>query len=212
MVKKANPADTSSNSYKKSIADGFIGFGFVLGSSNKGAAVNLGESREFIVGLGFGRRWIKWNGIGIDLYYKNTNYYLAQDSGKILPNNILHIAEKVTFDNFGGLAFDRFYFGSFFLDGGFYFDYTFFTKHVTWDNFAGSYGSSTTKITEKQLVFTNKFNYGLTFRIGKITGISFYFNYRLTNLFKSYTPANSSTQITYPELPIYVVGVVLAGH
>lgn len=210
---KKTPAapDTSKDSYEKLLTDGFIGFGFVLGSSNPGATVSLGESREFVVGIGVGYKFVKWNGIGIDGYYKSTDFFLAQDSTKVLPNNQLHKSEKISFDNFGALAFDRFYIGKFFFDGGFYFDWTFYTKHIMWDTYSFSYGS-TTKTIEKQLSFTNATNYGLTFRIGKTEGISLYFNYRLSTLFKSFTPSGTSTAVLYPELPTYVLGIVLAGH
>lgn len=198
--------DTSQNSYDKNITDAFIGFGFVVGKSNKGAQVNYGESREFIVGLGGGRRFVKWNGIGGDLYYKSTGFFLAQDSTKILPNNNLHSSEKVSFDNFGGLVYDRFYFGTIFFDGGFYYDWTFYTKHITWDTFSFSYGK-VTKTLEKQLNFTNSTNYGLTFRLGSTKGVAFYFNYRLSKVFKT-----SPQGINYPELPPYVIGITVRGQ
>lgn len=203
--------DTSANYYDKIAGDGFIGFGFVLGNSNKGAKINYGESREFIVGLGVGYRFVKCNAIGMDLYYKSTDYFLAQDSSKILPDNNLHKSEKLSFNNFGGLAFDRFYIGDFYLDGGFYFDWTFYTKHITWDIVNSSYGS-TTKVIEKQLDFTNETNYGLTFRFGKTEGVSLYFNYRLSNLFKPLNIAGRTSPLNYPELPAYVLGVVIATH
>ena len=202
-----NLQDTSKTKYNKPIGDGFIGFGFVLGTSNKGAKVNYGESREFIVGAGGGYRFFKWNGLGLDIYYKSTGFYLAQDSGKVLPDSILHKSEKISFDNFGGLVYDRFYIGPVFLDGGFYFDWTFYTKHITWDNYSFSYGN-TTKVIEKQLKFTNTSNYGLTFRIGQTDGVSLYFNYRLSNLFKATSPQSTP----YPELPVYVLGIVVGGH
>lgn len=216
-LKKLSPgssiSDTSKSSYEKTMGDGFIGFGFVLGTSNAGAKVNYGESREFIVGIGAGRRFVKWNGLGLDIYYKSTGFYLAQDSGKVLPNNNLHKSEKISFDNFGALVYDRFYFGKFFLDGGFYFDWTFYTKHITRDSYSFSYGS-TTKVIEKQLDFTNSTNYGLTFRLGKTQGLSLYFNYRLSKVFKPLPAAVGPTNagFTYPELPVYVLGITLGGH
>jgi len=203
---KKSASDTT-NGYEKMIGDGFIGFGFVLGGDNTGALINYGQSREFIVGVGIGRRFVKWNGIGIDVYYKSTDYYLTQDSTKILPDKSLHKDEKISFDNIGGLVYDRFYIGTFFIDGGFYYDWTFYTKHITWDDVTGS-NAGTIKVIEKQLDFTNASNYGLTFRGGKSTGVSFYFNYRLSKLFKG----ASSSYIAYPELPVYVLGIILGLH
>jgi hypothetical protein len=214
-------ADTLDNSINHDMQDLFIGGGFVLGNSATNATVLYGNSREFIIGAGIGYKFAKWNGIGIDIYYKSTDFFLKQDSNKVLPNNTLHNSEKVSFDNLGGLVFDRFYIGSFFLDGGFYFDWTFYTKHITWDNTkgAGATGSSV-KTTDRQLNFVTPTNYGLTFRFGKITGVSLYFNYRLSNLFKAGTmPAQTqsgavtaSVNGTYSELPVYVLGLVFATH
>jgi len=202
-----SPTGDSANSYSKTIGDAFIGLGFVLGGYSTGAQINYGQSREFIVGGGIGRRWIKWNGIGIDIYYKSTGYYLAQDSGKILPNSTLHKSEKISFDNIGGLAYDRFYLGTFFVDAGFYFDWAFYSKHITWDSYPGSYGG-TDKVIEKQLDFVNNTNYGLTFRGGKTNGVSLYFNYRLSKVFKG----ASSNYPAFPQLPVYTLGIIVGLH
>jgi len=192
------------DSINHKMQDAFIGGGFVLGPSTATGQVNYGQSREFIVGVGTGYQFCKWNGIGIDIYYKSTDFYLKQDSAKILPNNVQHTAEKISFDNFGGLVFDRFYFGKMYLDGGFYFDWAFYTKHITWDKDTVANAGSTIKTVEKQLKFLNPTNYGLTFRFGGVKGFSFYFNYRLSKLYKS--------DVTYPQLPDYVFGIVLGLH
>jgi hypothetical protein len=202
-------ADTSAGAYDKSFGDGFIGFGFVLGKTQEGDEVKFGESREFIVGFGGGVKWVKWNGLGIDLYYKSTGYYLAQDSQKVLPSNVQHNAEKISFDNFGGLVFDRFYFGKLYFDGGFYYDWAFVTKHVYWDDYStpNTNGASSTRTVDRQLVYLNPTNYGLTFRFGSVNGVSLYFNDRLTNVFKS----EFNVYYNLP-LPQYVLGIVFGVH
>ena len=184
--------------------DAFIGGGFVLGSSAADGKVNYGQSREFMVGAGTGYKFCKWNGIGIDIYYKSTDFYLKQDSAKVLPNNVQHSSEKISFDNIGGLVFDRFYFGKVYLDGGFYYDWAFYTKHITWDKDTAANAGTTVKTIDKQLKFLAPTNYGLTFRFGSQTGISFYFNYRLSKLYKS--------DVTYPQLPAYVLGLTVGLH
>jgi hypothetical protein len=205
-IAQDDSTDTLDNSVSHKMQDGFIGGGFVLGASSSTAAVNYGESREFIVGGGLGYKFVKWNGMGIDIYYRSTGFFLKQDSSKILPNNILHNSEKISFDNFGGLVFDRFYFGSVYLDGGFYYDWAFYTKHIAWDNYtvANNAGGSSTKTIDRQLVFANPANYGLTFRFGNVRGVSLYFNYRLSKVFKSGS--------LYPDMPPYVLGLVIGTH
>jgi hypothetical protein len=198
--------DTSSYNVDHKMKDAFIGLGFVMGPSDFRAKVRYGTSREFIIGAGFGYKFVKWNGIGIDIYYKSTGYFLTQDSNKILPNTIQHNSEKISLDNFGGLVFDRFTFGKLFFDGGFYYDWAFYTKHIAWDNYtvANGSGGSSTKAIDRQLVFLNPSNYGLMFRLGNPNGASFYFNYRMSNVFKSGS--------IYPELPPYVIGITIGLH
>jgi len=204
-----SPSDTAGSATDKLIGDGFIGCGFILGNSMVGDKVIYGQSREFIVGAGVGYRLATWNGFGIDLYYKNTNFFLVQDSSKIFPTTSLYNNEKVTLDNFGALVFDRFYIKSLFIDAGFYFDWTFYTKHVTWVNYstANPNGGSTTINIDEQLVYFNSYNYGLTFRFGKSNGPSLYFNYRLTNVFD-----NHFTKFYDLPLPPYVLGIIIGIH
>lgn len=198
---------TDSNGKKimvlKTNGDAFIGMGFVTGASKNGASVLYGRSREFIVGVGGGHKFCKWNELGFDVYYKSTDFFLAQGSSKSFPDSIHHKSEKVSFQNFGGLVFDRFYFGRhIFLDGGVYGDWTFHNKHITWDNNIPEVGS--VKTIDRNLNFVNPTNYGITARFGSTKGLSLYFNYRLSALFQSNTPA-------YPELPAYVFGITLGG-
>jgi hypothetical protein len=208
LGRKSSPSDTSAKT-DKLIGDGFIGLGFILGNSMEGDKIIYGQSREFIVGIGVGYKLATWNGFGIDVYYKNTNFFLVQDSAKLLPTNAQYNQEKITLDNFGGLVFDRFYIGSAFIDAGFYFDWTFYTKHVTWVDYttANTNGGGSTITIDRQLVYLNSYNYGLTFRFGKSNGPSFYFNYRLTNVFEK-----NSAQFYSLPLPAYVLGIVLAIH
>ncbi|HTA27519.1 MAG TPA: head GIN domain-containing protein [Bacteroidia bacterium] len=193
---------------KKSLSmngDAFIGGGFVTGGSN-GVAVKYGNSREFMVGFGSGHKFSKWNELGLDVYYKSTGYYLSQDSGKSFPDRGQHQAQKISFQNFGGLVYDRFYFGRhIFLDGGVYGDWTFHNKIVTWDDNVPNVSS--VKSTERNLSFVNPTNYGVSVRFGSTKGLSFYFNYRLSKLLKN----ADSYGDAYPQLPAYVFGLNIGG-
>lgn len=188
------------------VNDGFIGGGFVTGGSQAGAPVKYGASREFIVGGGWEYKIFKWDGIGVDVYYKSTDFYLNEDSAKTFPNKTLHDQEKISFQNFGGLVYDRLHFGkNIFLDGGIYGDWAFHSKYITWDD--NTSDASSTKIIQRNLSFVNPLDYGLTFRFGSTEGLSIYFNYRLSNLFQN-TPASSPA---YPELPAYTIGINIGG-
>jgi len=185
------------------MGEAFIGFGFVTGG-NKNAAIEYGNSREFIMGFGGGHKFCKWNGLGFDVYYKSTDFYLAQNSGKRFPDTLNHDAEKVSLQNFGGLLYDRFiftsgYHGQLALDLGFNFDWTFNSREVSWDN------SSYVKTIDRNLAFFHHGNYGVTARLVFLRELSIYFNYRLSNVFKS-----TVTPTLYaPTLPPFVIGITI---
>jgi len=184
--------------------DAFIGMGFVMGGTQPGAPVKYGASREFILGFGHAYNLVKWNALGWDLYYKSTDFYLNQDSTKTFPDKKLHQSEKVSVQNFGGLIYDRFYIGrKIYLDGGIYGDWTFHSKHVTWDDNVPN--TSSVKTIDRNLSYVNPTNYGVTVRVGTTKGVSLYFNYRLSNLFQ--TPA--APAVAYPQLPVYTLGIML---
>ncbi len=199
----------SSKGMKHSFSDAYIGFGYVFGPEHAGDRIKYGRSREFNFGLGGGYKFFKWNGIGADIYYKSTDFFLEPDADKILPNPTIHNAEKISFNNLGGLVFDRFFIGKIFFDGGIYYDWIFMSRHVTWDNYANGNGAgaSITKTIDRSLSFVKPSDYGLQFRFGAKEGFSFYFNYRMSNLFKQTSNGNLAT----PELPPYVLGIVLGG-
>jgi len=197
--------DDEKGYYSHGFNDGFIGWGYVLGSDNAGATIRYGRSREFYMGVGGGYKFVKWNGIGVDVYYKSTGFFLNQDSTKKFPNTALHNQEKIALDNFGATVFDRFFIKHMFFDGGVYFEWAFSTRHVTWDDnhAAGRIGSST-KVIDRGLTFANTSNYGLSFRLGWQNGVSFYFNYRLSDMFKT----TQGYPVAPPEMPQYTLGIV----
>ncbi len=201
---------STSSGLKHGFSDEYIGYGYVLGPDGAGATIKYGRSREFNIGFGGGYKFFKWNGIGADIYYKSTDFFLNQDSTKILPNTVLHNGgEKISFNNFGGLIFDRFFIGKMFFDGGFYYDWIFTNRHVTWDNYTtpNAAGATSTKTIDKNLSFVNPSDYGLQFRVGSKNGVCLYFNYRLAKLFKETNGATSGP----PELPPYVLGINIGG-
>jgi hypothetical protein len=205
--------DTTSSSSSKesdhSFNDAYIGYGYVAGPEHAGARIKYGRSREFNFGMGGGYKFCKWNGLGVDVYYKSTDFFLEPDADKVLPSPVIHDAEKISLNNIGGVIFDRFFIGKFFFDGGFYYDWIFWNRHVTWDNYSnGDNASSTsTKTIDRNMSFIKPTDYGLRFSLGTKSGVSLYFNYRMANLFK---PTNG-TATGLPELPPYVLGINIGG-
>lgn len=193
------------NNMSHGMLDAYWGFGYVAGPENQGSRVMYGRSREFNLTWGYGYKFCKFNGIGADIYYKSTDFFLEPDADKMIPNNTINAAQKIAFNNFGGVIFDRFYFGSIFIDGGVYYDWIFHNRYVTWNNFvAPNYDQAYyEKTIETNLSFVNSSDYGLMFRFGFKHGISFYFNWRKSNLLKNFNGENFGP----PQLPPYVFGI-----
>lgn len=180
--------------------DGFIGFGFVTGGSN-GLNIKYGRSREFIIGFGNAYPIWKRDLIGVDLYYKSTDFYLAKNSFINNDSNTHYQAQKISLQNFGGLLYDRVWFGKqSFIDAGIYGDWTFHSKLITWDN--NNPDVSYTKTILTNLSYINSGNYGVTIRYMPAIGVMFYFNYRLSPVFQ-----NTFAGYQNPKLPNCVFGV-----
>lgn len=184
--------------------DFLIGGGFVTGGANgNGADVKYGASREFIVGLGKSYKIVKWNALGWDIYYKSTDFYLDQDANKTFPESALYQSEKISTQNFGGLIYDRFYINkNIFIDGGFYYDWAFHSKHIIWNT--NPTDGSTDKIKAVNLNYVNTTDYGLTVRMGVGADVAFYFNYRLTPLLQNTLNSGQSC----PTLPPCTLGII----
>ena len=210
VVSEGSNANDSDKSVSISLGNGhdmddaYIGFGYVFGPEYRGARIMYGRSREFNIGFGQGHKFCNWNGIGYDLYYKSTDFFLEPDADKVLPNATIHNQEKISFNNFGLILYDRFYFGNMFLDGGVYGDWIFYNRNVSWDNSPtpDAISSSSMKTIDRKLNFVNPFDYGVQFRFGFARGASLYFNYRLSQLIHS-----TESLISPPQLPPYVVGI-----
>lgn len=201
-----NDSTSSSHSgFKHRFDDAYVGFGWVSGPNHNNADVQYGRSREFSIGFGEGYKFFKWNGIGVDVYYKSTDFFIEQNAMKTFPDATIHNAEKIAFNDFGGLLFDRFFIGKYFIDAGIYGDWIFHNRIVTWDHY--DIGGTTKTITRNALPLLSDFDHGVQARIGSKNGISFFFNYRMTDLLKQ--PDGSTNGA--PQLPPYVFGIDIGG-
>jgi hypothetical protein len=190
----------------------YMGQGLILGGSEgDGAEIRYGNSTEFTIGFRHKRKISNFYSIGYDLSYSVLSYNLKQDSGKVLPNPVLHDNEKINFNNINLGVYQRFNFGKRgnvigkFLDMGAFGNVPFIIRHVHKNkhDVANMDNASYTKVSNRGLVYTNPYNYGVMARLG-FNRYVFYGTYRLSNQFKD--------GFIYPELPRFTAGLQISFH
>ena len=187
----------------------YIGYGFVVGQSEKGAAIKYGSSSDFVLGFRYKRKIGNVYSIGYDLNYHRTSFYLVQNSMKIIPDTILHDKEKFVFNAFGLSLYNRFNFDNhrgnymgYFLDLGAGGDWDFNIKTVSEDKINGNIVTTSTK----KLKYVNPYNYYAFTRLG--------FNkyilsaaYRISDQFIDSLAKVYGSYKNYPELPRIIIGL-----
>ena len=195
---------------QKNYTHSFLGYGLILGSSEgKGMDVKAGNSNEFITGFRYKRKITNWYAVGLEIAYGVASFHLRQNDEKIYPDTVLHDKEKISLNNFGIQLYQRFNFdkrGNIigkYMDVGGYFDWAFLVKHYTKDKHdkpSQHGGAKSTEVTQSGLIYTQPYNYGVSFRVG-YNAIAVFGKYRLSDLFKPHH--------NLPELPRITVGLEL---
>lgn len=196
----------------KNFSHMYFGYGFVVGPAEAtGSEVAYGKSTDFNVGFRYKRRISNLYALGFDLAYGVTSFNLKQQQGKLLPDTILHESEKINFNHFGLMIYNRFNFGKRgnvlgnYIDLAAYGNYEFSVKHIYTERHLkpNAANANITKVVNRQLTYTNPFNYGVQARLG-FNRYVFYGSYRLSELFKS--------EFIYPELPRLIIGLQIGLH
>lgn len=182
----------------------YIGYGFILGPADQGAATVAGSSREFVYGIRYKRKLSNVFSAGYDLLYKFQAYRLVQDSSKRIPSPLLNDRERMIFHhatamlyfrtNFKALRGDKM--GKFF-DLGAYGDYIF--AHVLFQKNELSNGVISRNRTTRHGYF-NRINYGAMMRVGG-DRLSIYGTYRLSDIFYP--------SLQMPEMSRLTIGIQL---
>lgn len=193
---------------RKRYHSGFYSFGILFGNPDStGSAIHAYKS--FHVQLG-DRVKFKLNNVfswGIENLFDYKSFRIKQDSLKTFGGSVLHNKET-----FIVLAYDLLFFlrinfdpkrgdhlGKY-IDIGAYGGYNFITRYKSVDTVQSQYGFERGKFIASKLRYIDRFNYGITARAGW-WGLSVYFNYRLSDLFKEFE------SIRYQELPRYEAGI-----
>lgn len=185
----------------------FVGFGFILGDAEQGAAIKYFNSNGFEIGLRYKLKITRFNSAGLELSYHTQNFRLKQNDENVLPDTFLYDKERLQFHNLSLGIYHRFNFkpnrGNImgkFLDVGASAEWIFDVMHYTeLENALGE----REKIKTKGLDYPEDFTYMVFGRLG-INQFSIYVKYRLTDLFKS--------SYNYPELPLIEAGLQVGLH
>ena len=141
--------------------------------------------------------------------YRHLAYRLEQNSSKTFPDVFIHTKQRYALHQFGTdlalrLNLDRHGNSiSWFVDLGGYASVSPFARLKTTDTYGNSSLAKVSKTIQRDLQFPQRFEYGLTTRIG-FTRYALFANYRLSKMFKS--------KYNFTELPNLVVGVQLGMH
>lgn len=183
----------------------FLKFGWVAGTDAKGARIKYGSSVDMALGM---RKKYKAGSVysaGWDIQLNYQAFKLRQDSGKIVPNNILNKTERIDFSSLRIGLFNRFNFdpgrGNIigkYMDIGVTAEWCYVVKNITKNDLPdGSYVKAEAK---NQPYYTDLNAYG-DIRIGT-NRIALYGTYRFTDVFRP--------RFNFPELPRINIGLELS--
>ena len=155
---------------------GLSRIGEMAGPQNYGLQTNW-WSYSILYGFRMKLKLWSWESVVMDLGYHYDRYSLRMDTPRLSPlENSNHQREKIVIHNFSGAICDRINFGrrgnvmGLYPDLGVYGDYGFYNSNVYVNQYyvsnspSGYHYKVKTKIN--RLPYLEKFNYGLTARIG----------------------------------------------
>lgn len=158
----------------------------------------------------------KWNALTLDVGYRCDRWLINQDDTSYLPTytGSRHKRERLSTQNITFAFCDRINFDrrgnilGLYVDLGVYGDYAFRAAHVYSDEYYDSNSPVATHVKTRvkltHLQYINRFNYGLTARIGW-EWASVFAMYRVTDLIID------QPQTDYPDMPRLVIGIEMYG-
>lgn len=196
---------------RKRFTQGIVGYGFIAGTSESDSATIIGgRSAQFYTGYRSKFKISERYALGYGLTFVRKNFFLEQDSTKLLPTPDIWKREKLQTTSLRVDLYQRFNFkkrGDFlgeYLDIGGYFNYHLAKRHVIVDDsdLPSLFGSRNSRIVNSGLQYMQDYSYGLNARLGWNV-IVLFGEYRLSDLFQSFSGRQ------FPELPRLTIGIEL---
>lgn len=175
---------------KHSVAT-YLGLGNSLAGADKGAAITFFGSSVFKIGLMYNYAFAKSISTGVTLDYTGYSYGLKQETGKGIPDSVLHDKEHINLNTIDGGVYMRFGFGKKELkssiDIGMNAFYIVGSNHSTKDKF----GDSNVEVIISRLPYIENWQTAANIRYN-LHGFALNLNYRFTDQF--------TASYEYPEL------------
>ena len=183
------------------------GGGLIFGpSETDSASINMGRSYQLHFGTRQKFQFGAFYALGSDFTFDFRSYSIRQDSLKRFPNAFINDKERLNLLDARYELYNRFNFlkrgdhMGLYLDLGGYIGYTFYSRHITWNEYDLNGDKFKSKNVVRSLDYIRRFNYGLVGRIG-YNFITFYFQYRLADLFRD------DATYGFSDLPVYSAGI-----
>jgi hypothetical protein len=202
---------------KRHYVHAYINTGFMLTSSDgSGGDIIYGKSHSITPGVRYKLKISEVFAVGASLNYTYNVWHLRQTDDKQIPNTILYNKEKLLNHNLGADAFFRFNLGKRtntvgnFIDLGAYGEWSYSNArkyYINVDLHLDPRAFDYYITTQKNLVYLEKLNYGLTARFGYGKYIIFG-RYRMTDIF---TPEFKEA-ISTTEFPRLIIGFEIGLH
>ncbi|HRE74118.1 MAG TPA: hypothetical protein PK637_00200 [Flavobacteriales bacterium] len=211
IIKQDVLADQEESNYgpnKKYYKSTFTGLGLLFGKPDAtGSAINGYKSFYYESGSRKKRQMGSFFAIGRDLSLNFRSFSIKQNDSKTFGGIAQHKAERLFNINGNLLIYTRYNFkpkrgnqlGKY-LDLAGYVEYAMITRHVVTDKLDEALGGNTIKSYYRGLPYLNKWNYGVTARLG-FRHMLLFCQYRFSDMF------NRSPQFPYQELPRFCAGI-----
>ena len=186
------------------------GVAWHLGPAAQGAAV-LPRSLNYYWGFRTKLKLVKWDALCLDINIGQERWNMRQESAKLLPDSILHKAERLQFNYLQGKLVNRINFNRHrgnvigtYLDFGVYGNWLYRNLHITKDKLTVP-GFDSKVRTERAvgIPYMEPIQYGFTVRFGS-ENFALETCYRMSNYFKPFE------QRSLPELPRLWFGFVVS--
>jgi hypothetical protein len=211
IIKQDVDAELEESDYgpnKKFYNSNFTSFGLLFGKPDlPGSETIAWQSFYYETGMRHKRQMGKVFAMGHDWNLNFKQYAIKQHDEKTFGGIAQHKAERLFSINGNLLIYTRFNFKpkrgnqlGRYLDLAGYVEYAMVTRHVVKDKLDEALGGNTVKAYYRGLPYINKWNYGVTARLG-FRHMLLFAHYRMSDIFKY------SAQFPYQELPRFCAGI-----
>lgn len=179
----------------------FVGFGFLVGENQQGSRVESDGSIDLKLGIRYKLKINETFSVGATLGFNSMNYKIRQEMGKFFPDTAMNEIERLRINGIETGIYARVNIGKRgntvgkFIDFGYSYNLRISGNHYTKNTVNDG---TVHKLTVSKLPYLKNGFSNTYLRFG-IRSLSFYLQYRFTELFRQ--------SYGYPDLPPFVIGI-----